>query len=66
MSGECSSLEPLKTHTSVGVCCRSLLSFYYQRNHVCPGHLKAEVYVSRGVETRFCQRCAPAALAQLL
>eukprot|EP00887_Chlorella_sp_A99_P007291 scaffold2.g7291.t1 len=36
---------------------RSTLSFYYQRNHICPAHLKSESYVCRGVDTRFCQRC---------
>eukprot|EP00887_Chlorella_sp_A99_P000921 scaffold5.g921.t1 len=35
----------------------SALSFYYQRNHICPPHLKAASYLCRGVETRFCQRC---------
>lgn len=32
-------------------------SFYYQRNHICVEHLKAEVFVVLGVESRFCQRC---------
>ncbi|KAL6784671.1 hypothetical protein ACKKBF_B02735 [Auxenochlorella protothecoides x Auxenochlorella symbiontica] len=32
-------------------------SFYYQRNHICPAHLKAGAYAVRGVSTRFCQRC---------
>lgn len=33
------------------------LSFYYQRNHICPDHLKCESYSVKGVPSRFCQRC---------
>ncbi|EFN50836.1 hypothetical protein CHLNCDRAFT_37677 [Chlorella variabilis] len=33
------------------------LSFYLQRNHICPDHLKADSYMVKGVPSRFCQRC---------
>ena len=32
-------------------------SFYYQRNHICVEHLKAELFSVHGVDSRFCQRC---------
>lgn len=32
-------------------------SFYYQRNHICVEHLKAESFNVHGVPSRFCQRC---------
>lgn len=35
----------------------SSYSFYYQRNHICPTHLKCTEYSVRGVAMRFCQRC---------
>lgn len=35
----------------------STFSFYYQRNHICPTHLKCAEYSVRGVAMRFCQRC---------
>lgn len=40
-------------------CTNSLrsLSFYYQRNHICMEHIKAEDFNVAATPSRFCQRC---------